>query len=260
MAPCAKKRILNIDPVVASSPEDAAWKKEMERHVAPGFELHHRNVEYGGMESIEGLYYMAVTVPYIVQEIVQAEREGYDAALICCFADVGVDEARELVNIPVVGAGEAGLYLALLLGSRLGVLTAGGTYRAPCHGAMLHLMRERVKIYGLSERVVCVRSIGLQVEDVAEPDLALEALYREGTKAIEDGAEALVLGCTGLVGYAEELQRRLDVPVVDPAVASLKFAETLIDMNLSHSRLTIPSPGLIGTKCVMKYPPTLKRC
>lgn len=252
-----KKRILNVFPVVSSAwNENAA--REMEKYLAPGFELHHTNVAYGGMESIEGLYYMAVTVPYIVEEILRAEEEGYDAVTVNCAANPGVTEARELVRMPVVGAGEAACYLALMLGSRVGLVSVGGTYRTPSHSAMMYDDRRLVRQLGLSERIVSMRATGLPVEDLGERDVTMDALHKAGQQCIEDGAEALILGCTGMTGYAEELQKRLDVPVVDPSVAALKFAEMLITMNLAYSKLAIPSPDLVGAKCVMKYPPTLK--
>lgn len=251
------KKILNVFPVVASTWNET-MARAMEKYLAPGFELHHRNVQYGGMESVEGLYYMAVTVPYVVEEILKAEKEGYDAVTVGCFGSPGVPEARELVNIPVVGAGEAAFYLALILGRRLGIITVGGTYRSPSHSALMYNIREMVRVYGLSERVVSIRTTGLPVEDSADLSLVEEGLSRQADKIIQDGAEVIILGCTGMTGFGEELQRKLDVPVVDPSVAALKFAEMLITTNLTHSRLTTPSPHLLGVKCMMKYPPTLE--
>lgn len=256
MADDQKKRILNVIPVVATTWNEVT-AKEMTKYLAPGFELHHANVQYGGMESIEGLYYMAVTVPYVVEEILKAEQEGYDAAIVFCFNNPGVAEARELVSMPIVGAGEAACYVGLMLGSRLGVIDVGGTHRTQSHSAMMHLDRQMFRTLGISERVVSLRTTGLPVEDCGAEDLVSDALYRECQKAIEDGAEVLILGCTGMTGYAEKLQKQLEVPVVDPGVASLKFAELLITMNLTQSRLTTPSPRLLGARCVMKYPPTL---
>jgi len=253
-----KKMILNIFPVVSSAWNETA-ALEMDKYLAPGFELHHANVKFGGMESIEGLYYMAVTVPYIVEEILRAEEEGYDAVTVNCAANPGVTEARELVRIPVVGAGEAAYYLALMLGSRVGVVSVGGTYRTPSHSAMMYDDRRLVRQLGLSERIISMRATGLPVEDLGERNVTMDALYKAGQQCIEDGAEALILGCTRMTGYAEELQEKLDVPVVDPSVAAIKFAEMLVTMNLTHSKLMIPSPHLVGAKCEMKYPPTLRR-
>ncbi len=67
-------------------------------------------------------------------------------------------------------------------------------------------------------------------------------------KAIEqDNAHALVLGCTGFMGVAAELQERLwlkgyDVPVIDPAFAATKMLEILIAMGVKQSRLTYMTP------------------
>ena len=57
------------------------------------------------------------------QRAVQAEREGYDA--FCPFGtlDVGVQEARNLVRIPVVGQREACLLFCGLLGRRFAWVT-----------------------------------------------------------------------------------------------------------------------------------------
>lgn len=251
-----KKRILNVFVVVSTAATEPTVR-EMEKHVSPGFELHHANPKYGGMKSVEGLYYMAVATPYIVEEILKAEREGFDAALVNCFANPGAWEARELVQIPVIGAGEAALYVGLMLGSRLGVIEAGRTYGAGCHGAMHYVNDRWVKAFGLSQRVVSMRPIGLPVEDLPTRESTMAALTNVGQQCIQDGAEVLILGCTGMVGYADPLQRKLDVPVVDPSIASLKMAEMLLAMNLRQSKLTIPSPDLVGVTCAMKYPPTL---
>lgn len=253
-----KKRILNIVPVV-SNKWNAAWKETLEKYASPEFVLDFKNVEYGGTESIEGLYYIAVTVPYIVDEIIQAEKEGYDAVTSLCFGNPGVSESRELVKIPVVGAGEAALYVAMMCGDRLGIIGMGGTYRTRQHGAMLRLIRNMIIPWGISDRVVYHGTTGFPVEDCTAIEKILEALERESQKAMEEGAEVIVLGCTGMTGLAVKLQKKLDIPVVDPGVSALKFAELLVTMNLTHSRLTIPSPDLCGVKCVMKWPPTLRQ-
>ncbi len=52
----------------------------------------------------------------------QAEREGYDAAVIGCFYDTGLREAREISTIPVVGPAEATMHLAATLGHKFSVI------------------------------------------------------------------------------------------------------------------------------------------
>ena len=45
--------------------------------------------------------------PHVVQTVTEAAEEGYDAVIVDCSDDPGVEEARALVSIPVIGAGEA---------------------------------------------------------------------------------------------------------------------------------------------------------
>ncbi|NMB94407.1 MAG: hypothetical protein GYA26_10490, partial [Flexilinea flocculi] len=52
----------------------------------------------------------------------------------------------------------------------------------------------------------------------------------------EDRAEVIVLGCAGLAGYAEDIERELGVIVLDPSSVALKVAEALVDLGLHHSK------------------------
>ena len=52
----------------------------------------------------------------VIENCIQAEREGYDAVAISCFADPGLELIRSLVDIPVVSS----LETALLVSSTIG--------------------------------------------------------------------------------------------------------------------------------------------
>ncbi|MDH4208855.1 MAG: aspartate/glutamate racemase family protein, partial [Anaerolineae bacterium] len=56
-----------------------------------------------GPASIESRYDEAIAIPDIVRKVVEAEEDRVDAAIIDCMADPGLDAAREMVSIPVVG-------------------------------------------------------------------------------------------------------------------------------------------------------------
>jgi allantoin racemase len=257
-----KKRILHIlpaPPIKENAWTSEAMEKTFPEYVSPGFEADFRGVKYGGYE---GFYYKAVTVPYIVDEMIQAEKEGYAAVTSQCFLDLGVTEGREAVRIPVVGAAESSLSIALMCGDRIGIITTGGTYRTRHHGSVVRMIRVMVRAWGLSDRVVYCGTTGMsEYPAVDSPDAkrVFDGIEREAKRAIEEqGAEVIILACTGFVGYAVEMQKRLDVPVVDSSIAAQKFAELLVDMRLTHSKLTTPSPRLLGVKPVMKWPPTLR--
>ena len=76
----------------------------------------------------------AFAAPELVKMAIQAERDGFDAIVIYCFSDVGLDACRENVRIPMIAPGETTLAVAQTLCSRFVVVTGSGwniprTYR-----------------------------------------------------------------------------------------------------------------------------------
>lgn len=56
-----------------------------------------------GVHSIESAYEELLSAPKTIERIQALEEEGCDAAIIGCFGDPGLEAARELVHIPVIG-------------------------------------------------------------------------------------------------------------------------------------------------------------
>ena len=81
----------------------------------------------------------------------------------------------------------------------------------------------------------------------AEDELLMRAVAEAEAAIEQDGAEALVLGCMGMINLSDQLaahfeQKGMPIPVVNPAFASLKMAETLAWMRLAQSKITYPLP------------------
>ena len=73
----------------------------------------------------------------------------------------------------------------------------------------------------------------------------LKKLILAGKKAIEiDGADVLILGCMSMAFHdvTSTLENKLKVPVINPVKASLLMAESIVKMNISHSKLAYPTP------------------
>jgi allantoin racemase len=250
-------RILHVLPIVTTRWNEAV-RDAVHKVASRDFEHHFVNIKYGALDGFEGLYDVAVSVPYIVDEMLEAQKAGYDAVTSLCVGGPGVKEGREVVKIPVVGAGEAALYVAMMCGERIAVITVGGTYRTRQHGIFLNELRRMTALFGITGRVVSYRTTGMECATCDE-STTYDALSDEGRKALEEGAEVLVLGCTGMLGVTERLQDKLGVPVVDPTMASVKYAELLVAMNLTHSKLTSPSPSLVGAQAgKLKWPDSLR--
>ena len=122
--------------------------------------------------------------------------------VIACFSDPGLDEARELVSIPVVGIEESSLHLAAQLGRRFTILTS--------RGARVPAKVEHVERLGLSSRLASVRPLEMGVLEMdADPDRARARILEVGSAAVrEDGAEVIVLGCAAWPGTRPASVRR----------------------------------------------------
>lgn len=190
-----------------------------------------------GTPSIESRRDEALVTPWVLLAARQAEAEGCDAIAVDCMLDPGVQAAREVVGIPVVGPCEASMHLAATLGHAFSVISVAEHHRT--------LMIEQARRFGVEPRLASVRSLDIPVLDLDDdPDLTLATMVLRAREAVElDHAEVIVLGCTGLAGQAAEVQRTLvadgsDVPVIDPSAAAMRLLETTVSLGLRSSRVT----------------------
>ncbi|KQW55086.1 MULTISPECIES: aspartate/glutamate racemase family protein [Ensifer] len=190
-----------------------------------------------GPASIEGHYDGAIALPGVLTEIRDGEAAGADAAVIACFDDTGLEAARALARIPVVGLCESAVATAAMLAQRFTVVTTLERSRV--------LIENLVIRYGMSARTK-VRAADipvLQLEDKASPALAKLRCEIE-LALVEDGAEAIVLGCAGMADLARALQAEYGVPVIDGVSAAVKQAEALVSQGLTTSKRGSYAPPL----------------
>lgn len=170
----------------------------------------------------------------ICPEILEILREKkYDAAIINCFANPCIDAAKEASDKPVVGPGEAALYLSLLLGDRISIISPVDI--------TVPQFRLNVRKMGIEKRIASIRSVKIDVKDLEDDrGVTTDAIMREAKKSIEiDGTDVVVLGCTGMAYVADEIRKRLSVPIIEPLNAALKVAELLVQTKLKQSKYLI---------------------
>ena len=182
-----------------------------------------------GPVSIEGYYDEAFALPGLLREIAAAERGGAAAAVIACFDDTGLDAARAMATIPVIGICEAALATAAFIAKRFTVVTTMERSRVP--------IEELAQRYGMAGRAR-IRAANIAVLALEDPNSgARDRLRNEIVRAIsEDNAEAIVLGCAGMADLARTLQAEFGMPVIDGVGAAVKQAEALIALGLTTSK------------------------
>ena len=221
-----KRRVLYIRPLVIESVNFKEYLLSQSKD--PETELEVTSLTEGPRHLVY-YSYGALVVPKILKIIKKAEKENFDAAIIGCFYDFGLREAREIAEKLIVTApGEASVHIAATLGKRFSIIV-GRTTRVP-------LMRENVIRYGFQDHLASFQAIGMDVLDFQmSPEETKRRIVQAAKKAIEqDGAEVIILGCTQQFGFYQELQGILGVPVIDVVLAALNYAEFLMDLRNKH--------------------------
>jgi allantoin racemase len=232
-------KILNLLPVISD-----IWTSEMDEYITsnllPDTEVITKRLGYGPA-SIEGEYDEMLAAPVVVAMCKAAEADGFDAVFVDCFGDPGVRAARECVNIPIFGGFEPAVFYALGVADKIGVVTV-----LP---EVVPMLNGLIAKEALNKRIPSLRYVNIPVLSLADLGTLIDGLIKESIKAIqEDGVEAIVLGCTAMVGVKEGVEKGLsekgyDVIVIEAAQSALMMLETYVRMNLSHSRITYMPPG-----------------
>jgi len=154
---------------------------------------------------------------------------GYDAVTIGCFGDPGLEEIRRLVPVPVLGPGIAAYHAASLISSRFAVLSpvAETLEHARRHAARCSLDRKLVSVRSLNIPVLTIRQDRERAVRVA---VALARACAE-----QDGAGAIVLGCMSMAFQRLDIEiaSEVGIPVINPLIPLVRFAETLALCHLS---------------------------
>jgi allantoin racemase len=188
-----------------------------------------------GVPYIESSVEFYLSEAAVARKIVEIARLGYDAIAGTAFLDNGLDGARELVDVPVVGPAKTSLYLAASLANKFAVIMA--------RGDLAKHVWAFAKVIGVADRVVAVPALICTVTDfLRDEDRAVDMALDMGKRVMDEhGAEALVLGCGTTSGLAPKLASALGIPVLDPGRTAVKFAELLVDLGLSHSKRAYPT-------------------
>ena len=230
-------RILWVNPV-GSDADDAAMAAALRAAGRPGLTGTVLSFAPGAAPAhLEYDAFEAMAVPQVVRTALHFGREGYDAMIVGCFYDTALEAAREVSGRMIVtGPCISALEFAGALSARFSVLAA--TDKAAGH------IRRRIRGYGAEGRLASIRPLGLLPSQMlADPEGCEARIIDQAARAVaDDGAEAIVLGCTMEYQAALRVGDRLGVPMIDAVRAPLMQAETL-----AHAARNFGwTPGRVG--------------
>ncbi len=188
--------------------------------------------------SVDSLAEMELAAPGILEQVVRSEKEGADAVLIWGGHDPSLLSARSLVDIPVLGPGSASMHIASFLADYFSLIV-----QLP---EVEQLAWRQIRDYKLEEKCVGVYSVDIPVLELGKPE-SYEAVKETVIESIDDGADAVCFGCMALNNHVDKLTEELKkshpgTTIVHPGRTSIRLAEMLVELGLTQSRFTYPSP------------------
>lgn len=178
-------------------------------------------------ENIDYYYSKHIVELAVFEDVIKAEKDGFDAVIVGCCYDPGVRIARELVDIPVIGPLEASIQMASYFGHNFAVVTD--------HHKAVPYMRDLIRLYG-DANCTGVRSINWWVTDMIKDPagVARDAMTAANDSREKQGAEAVILACTIISAGVEKTIRdgkiERDPVLLNPNTMALKMAESLADL------------------------------
>ena len=186
------------------------------------------------------------------------EMGKYDAIIQVGTMGMGFFASRMISKIPVVTAVHAGFYVASFIGDRFTLIEATDPQAL--------IARHWAQLYGVNNKLASVRCISTsstymsmlihkhkKEERITAPETKklINNIVSQCIKAIEeDGADTLVLGCTPLQCFEDEVRQGLDesgydeVPLICELPAAVEMAKAMVNMKLSQAPRAYPSDSL----------------
>ena len=215
-----------------------ALKRRIGEVVAPGTQvtLHGQipgtySSDYPGTDIAYGMLYWVHGLQWVAAAR-EAERQGYDGMVLASIGSPMAREIRSIVDIPVVGYGEAAFNLAGLYGRRAG---------------MLFFITERLDFWptqiaewGLADRFAGIGHAGVTFRDVLEghgdprrQDEVVGRIVASGERLVrEKGADVIIPGemPMSLLLAKAGVTEIAGATVIDGIAATFKTAELMVDL------------------------------
>jgi allantoin racemase len=166
----------------------------------------------------------------LIDNALQAEREGYDAFIIGSYSEPFLKETRAAVNIPVLSLFET----TLLVGCSLGTRTAFITTSPP----VVDMINKSVASHRMADRVGDVVSLAPAFEGLElhaafnDPSRLIDSFQKSSTQALDNGADVLVPaeGIIAVILTQAGVTRFKDAPVIDVFGVTWSYAAMFVNL------------------------------
>lgn len=152
---------------------------------------------------------LAATAPFL-EVVAKADATGVDGIVIGCFDDTALKQAAARANCPVIGIGQSCYHHAALMQWRFSVVTT--------LSVSVPVLEQNIVSAGLKQHLAMVHASGVPVLALeADPQATANQILHSAQKAAaQDGIDAVILGCAGMVHVTRTVRAALNIPVLDP--------------------------------------------
>lgn len=208
------------------SPYEESIRRHVQKVAEPDTEVQVHGVMATHLLAERSSYAQYLNQAQIINNAINAEREGYDAFCVACTGDPGFSEIREVVGIPVVFLSQSCFHLASILANKFSLI-------AHNRNGLLEL-RQKIRQYGLEDRFVPCSAFNLTllelVKGFSNPEPIVDVVKETAREAIENGAGILLCSCNILnmilVDYG--LMEIDGIAILDTAGTIVKMAEFMV--------------------------------
>ncbi len=164
----------------------------------------------------------------VLNHVRRAEAEGYDGFLLMTLPEPALEVARTLVDIPVIGYGQASMQVATLLGRRFAVLAM--------IEELVPLYESHIEQHGMSSRAWGVTPLGLPFEIVLkgfeDPEPVLEHVRQKARELAKQGVDVIIPGEAPVATVLARVGVSLlaGVTIVDALGVTVKFGEAMVKL------------------------------
>lgn len=194
---------------------------------SPDTDIELRGTRVGRIDSFR--FFETLDWISILDSVIGAEQEGYDAVAIGNILDPALREARSMVDIPVLGLGETSMLTSCMMGSTFSLVGVN-----PYFGGRFE---ENVARYGLRDRLASIECMGLTpheldacFSDESGREKAIESFTAAARASLDKGAEVVIPAGGRLTAFLNAVGlREVDgAPLLDGTVSLVAAAESAI--------------------------------
>lgn len=143
-----------------------------------------------------------------------------DIYIVACASDPGIEAARAATKKPVLGVFRAAVATAVARAERFGVVAIVDASKGR-HMAAL-------RATGLESRLAAEVALNVSMDTLLDPVAARARLIDAAAACRDAGAEAVILGCTGMAGHRASIEAAVGVPVIEPCQAAAAIAVGIV--------------------------------